>query len=38
MFDALLKEAQDFAADNQFDDDVCVVGVEFIGVKTSKIA
>lgn len=29
LFDALLKETQDFAATSQFEDDVCLVGFEF---------
>jgi len=36
LFDSLLKEVQDFAADNEFDDDVCIVGMEFTGGKTPK--
>ena len=34
LFDVLLKEVQDFAADHAFDDDVCVVGVEYTGGKS----
>lgn len=36
LFDALLKEAQGFAANHQFDDDVCVVGVEYAGDKPAS--
>ena len=29
LFDALLKEVQDFAGKTTFEDDVCIVGMEF---------
>jgi sigma-B regulation protein RsbU (phosphoserine phosphatase) len=36
LFDLLFKEVQDFAANNEFDDDVCMVGMEFTGSNTTK--
>ena len=35
LFDALLAEIQQFSADKAFSDDVCLVGMEFAGVKLS---
>ena len=31
LFDEVLSEVRDFAAGHEFDDDVCVVGMEFVG-------
>jgi serine phosphatase RsbU (regulator of sigma subunit) len=31
LFDDLLSEIRRFSADHAFDDDVCLVGLEFIG-------
>lgn len=36
LFDMLLKEVQDFAANDMFEDDVCIVGMEFREPSTSK--
>jgi phosphoserine phosphatase RsbU/P len=36
MFDALLAEVRAFSANGEFDDDVCLVGMEFIGISTAK--
>ena len=36
LFDVLLKEVQDFAVDHAFEDDVCMVGLEYTGGKTIK--
>ena len=36
LFDVLLKEVQDFAVDHAFDDDVCMVSLEYTGGKTTK--
>ncbi len=36
LFDVLLKEVQDFAVDHAFDDDVCMVGLEYTGGKEIK--
>jgi serine phosphatase RsbU (regulator of sigma subunit) len=33
LFDEVLAEIQRFSADNKFSDDVCLVSVEFQGVK-----
>jgi serine phosphatase RsbU (regulator of sigma subunit) len=31
LFDELLSEIKSFAADHAFEDDVCLVGIEFAG-------
>ena len=31
MFDELLEAIRAFSVDHEFDDDVCLVGMEFIG-------
>ena len=36
LFDVLLKEVQDFAVNHAFDDDVCMVGLEYTGGKAIK--
>ena len=36
LFDVLLKEVQDFAINHAFDDDVCMVGLEYTGSKSTK--
>lgn len=36
IFDAVLTEIRQFAAQGQFDDDVCLVGMEYAGVAPAK--
>jgi phosphoserine phosphatase RsbU/P len=36
MFDALLAEIREFAAQGRFDDDVCLVGMEYAGATPAK--
>ncbi|MCU0782439.1 MAG: PAS domain-containing protein [Verrucomicrobia bacterium] len=36
LFDEVLNEVRDFAANHEFDDDVCVVGMEFVGSPGNK--
>jgi serine phosphatase RsbU (regulator of sigma subunit) len=36
MFDDLLETVRAFSADHEFDDDVCLVGMEFAGKPLQK--
>ncbi len=36
LFDALLKETSEFATKNEFEDDVCIVGLEYIPPPPAK--
>ncbi len=36
LFDALLHEVRDYAADHTFEDDVCLVGLEYTGPTKTK--
>jgi sigma-B regulation protein RsbU (phosphoserine phosphatase) len=38
LFDDVLREVREFAANHQFDDDVCLVGVDYAGVTTGNVA
>ncbi len=38
LFDEVLSEVREFAESHEFDDDVCVVGMEFVGVRTAAPA
>ena len=38
LFDEVLSEVREFAESHEFDDDVCVVGMEFVGVRTTAPA
>ncbi len=37
MFDHLLKTIRTFSTDQEFEDDVCLVGMEYLGKQTGKI-
>lgn len=37
LFDSLLSEIRDFAADHAFEDDVCLVGVDYSGAVETKV-
>lgn len=37
LFDALLREIREYAADHTFDDDVCIVGLEYRGSPPIKL-
>jgi serine phosphatase RsbU (regulator of sigma subunit) len=36
LFDSLLREVRDYAADHTFEDDVCLVGMEYSGTTKTK--
>ena len=36
MFDELISDVRDFSVNGQFEDDVCVVGLEFARTTTAK--
>lgn len=36
LFDAILREIREFAANQAFDDDVCLVGMEYVGPAQGK--
>jgi serine phosphatase RsbU (regulator of sigma subunit) len=36
LFDSLLREIGEYAADQAFDDDVCIVGMEYCGAPKIK--
>lgn len=36
LFDSLLNEVRAFAAEKPFEDDVCILGMEFLAAKTAK--
>jgi hypothetical protein len=36
LFDELIQCVRTFAVNGQFDDDVCLVGMDYIGMKPSK--
>jgi sigma-B regulation protein RsbU (phosphoserine phosphatase) len=38
LFDSLLREVSEYAADHAFEDDVCLVGMEYCGVPKLKPA
>jgi serine phosphatase RsbU (regulator of sigma subunit) len=37
MFDEILTEVRSFAVDQKFDDDVCVVGMDYVGMAKAKV-
>jgi phosphoserine phosphatase RsbU/P len=37
LFDAVLREIRELSADHQFEDDVCLVGMEYTGTPSSKV-
>jgi len=37
LFDSVLREIRDFAANHAFDDDVCLVGMQYSGTSPSKV-
>jgi serine phosphatase RsbU (regulator of sigma subunit) len=37
LFDCVLREIRDFAANNEFDDDVCLVGMEYSAAAQGKV-
>jgi hypothetical protein len=36
LFDELLAVIRNFAVNGQFDDDVCLVGMDFLGMPATK--
>jgi len=38
LFDEVLEEIRNFAASHEFDDDVCIVGMEFTGGRAATPA
>ena len=36
LFDELIQSIRAFAVNGQFDDDVCLVGMDYIGMKPMK--
>ncbi len=37
LFDSLLREIRDYAADHTFEDDVCLVGLDYSGATKTKV-
>ena len=37
LFDAILKEIRDFSANHAFDDDLCLVGMEYTGIPHDNV-